>query len=235
MNREEFMRKLEYLLSDIPEEEKRDAIDYYRDYLEEAGEQEQEVLREFGSPERIAAIIRSDIRGDLKDGGTFTDTGYTDERFREPNYRIVPKAEPRQAQSEPERKTQGQKGMTFLKAALIILAVIVLFPVILGIGGGALGTVAAVITILVILVVFVAALTVILLLTAAAVVFYGITLLVSNFVGGLMCIGIGLICLSFGLLGLVLSVLFYGKFIPWLIRNLVDLVSRLFHRERRSV
>lgn len=234
MNREEFMRKLEYLLSDIPEEEKRDAIDYYRDYLEEAGEQEQEVLREFGSPERIAAIIRSDIRGDLKDGGTFTDTGYTDERFREPNYRIVPKAEQTQAQSEPER--EGQKGgMTFLKAALIILAVIVFFPVLLGIGGGALGTVAAVMTILVILVVFVAALTVILLLTAAAVVFYGITLLVSNFVGGLMCIGIGLICLSFGLLGLVLSVLFYGKFIPWLIRNLVDLVSRLFHRERRSV
>ena len=37
MKKEEFMRELEYLLQDIPEEEKEDAIAYYRDYLEEAG------------------------------------------------------------------------------------------------------------------------------------------------------------------------------------------------------
>jgi len=41
MNRDEFMKELEYLLSDIPEEEKEDALNYYRDYLEEAGEQEE--------------------------------------------------------------------------------------------------------------------------------------------------------------------------------------------------
>ena len=35
MNREEFMKELEYLLSDIPDEEKAEAIGYYRDYLEE--------------------------------------------------------------------------------------------------------------------------------------------------------------------------------------------------------
>ena len=39
MNREEFMKELEYLLSDIPDEEKAEAIGYYRDYLEEAGEE----------------------------------------------------------------------------------------------------------------------------------------------------------------------------------------------------
>ena len=52
MNRREFIRELEYLLQDIPEEEKADAIAYYRDYLEDAGEeQEEDVIREFGSPE----------------------------------------------------------------------------------------------------------------------------------------------------------------------------------------
>ena len=35
MNREEFLRRLEELLQDISEEEKRDALDYYRSYLEE--------------------------------------------------------------------------------------------------------------------------------------------------------------------------------------------------------
>ena len=85
MNREEFMKELEYLLSDIPDEDKAEAIGYYRDYLEEAGDENEEVaIKEFGSPERIAAIIRSDLSGHLEDGGEFTEKGYQDERFRDP-------------------------------------------------------------------------------------------------------------------------------------------------------
>ena len=49
MRAEEFLKELEYLLQDIPEEEKRDAISYYQDYLEEAGEKQEDAVREFGS------------------------------------------------------------------------------------------------------------------------------------------------------------------------------------------
>ena len=56
MSRAEFMEKLEYLLQDLSQEDREDGIAFYRDYLDEAGtEREQEVLREFGSPERIAS------------------------------------------------------------------------------------------------------------------------------------------------------------------------------------
>lgn len=83
MKKEEFLRQLEYLLQDIPEDDKRDAIDYYRDYLEEAGpEQEEAVLEEFGSPERIASVIRTDLLGGMESAGEFTDNGYDDQRFR---------------------------------------------------------------------------------------------------------------------------------------------------------
>ena len=76
MDRKDFMKELEYLLQDIPEEEKEDAIAYYRDYLEDAGdEHEAEVISEFGSPERVAAIIRADLGGDLEHGGEFTESG----------------------------------------------------------------------------------------------------------------------------------------------------------------
>ena len=92
MSRDEFMRQLEYLLSDIPEYEREDALDYYRDYLEEAGEDADEVIREFGSPERIASIIRSDLAGTFGEGGGFTDRGYEDERFRDPNYQVAPQS-----------------------------------------------------------------------------------------------------------------------------------------------
>ena len=79
MNREEFLRRLEELLQDISEEEKRDALDYYRSYLEEAGPQrEAEVLAGFGSPEQVAASIRASLGGGAAQG-EFTDCGYREE------------------------------------------------------------------------------------------------------------------------------------------------------------
>ena len=48
MSREEFMKQLETLLSDVPEEEKREALEYYRGYFEDAGEENEErILKEF--------------------------------------------------------------------------------------------------------------------------------------------------------------------------------------------
>ena len=59
MTRDEFMKELAYLLQDIQDEDKDDAVQYYTDYFEEAGpDKEAEVIQELGSPERIAAIIR---------------------------------------------------------------------------------------------------------------------------------------------------------------------------------
>ena len=38
MDRKQFMRQLEALLSDIPGEERREALEYYESYFDEAGE-----------------------------------------------------------------------------------------------------------------------------------------------------------------------------------------------------
>ena len=51
MNRAQFMEQLEKLLSDISEEERQEALDYYEIYFDDAGEdQEANVIRELGSP-----------------------------------------------------------------------------------------------------------------------------------------------------------------------------------------
>ena len=39
MNRQEFMRRLEELLKSIPASEREDALGYYNDYFDEAGEE----------------------------------------------------------------------------------------------------------------------------------------------------------------------------------------------------
>ena len=58
MSREEFMRQLEALLTDISEEEKREALSYYRSYFEDAGEENEErILKELESPQKVAATI----------------------------------------------------------------------------------------------------------------------------------------------------------------------------------
>lgn len=78
------------LLADLPDDEnKQDALNYYQDYLEEAGENTAAVLKEFGSPERIASMIRCDLNGELNEGGDFTDHGIEDTRFKEPGYDVA--------------------------------------------------------------------------------------------------------------------------------------------------
>ena len=57
MDRAQFMKQLERLLSDISEAEKQEALAYYNSYFDEAGpENEASVIRELGSPGKVAAI-----------------------------------------------------------------------------------------------------------------------------------------------------------------------------------
>lgn len=82
MNRIEFMTELAALLQEVPEEERRDAMKYYNDYFDDAGEEnEPRVIEELESPAKVAATIKADLGSSPKDYGEFTEKGYTDSRF----------------------------------------------------------------------------------------------------------------------------------------------------------
>lgn len=101
MNQRDFMDRLERLLMDIQEDERREALQYYTDYFEDAGEENVEaVIRELGSPEKVAATIKADLRGGSADSGEFTETGYTDSRFEE-------KANPATRESAYKKSEEG--------------------------------------------------------------------------------------------------------------------------------
>ena len=88
MNKESFFKELSFLLSDLEEDEKKEALQYYQDYFDEAGpEREQEILAHIGSPEKAASEIKNGLFGD-PDRGEYTERGYYDERFDE--YHCVP-------------------------------------------------------------------------------------------------------------------------------------------------
>ncbi len=65
MNRVEFMRQLERLLQSIPEAERAEALQYYNDYFDDAGmENEKEVIDALGNPAKVAENIKHDLYGD---------------------------------------------------------------------------------------------------------------------------------------------------------------------------
>jgi len=105
MRKDEFLNQLAYLLQDIAEDEREEAMSYYRDYLEDAGpENEEKVVEEFGSPERVAAIIRAGVTGNLHDGASFTERGFEDERFRDPNFQIAKRLDLPEEQEEVKKE-----------------------------------------------------------------------------------------------------------------------------------
>lgn len=72
MNRTEFMNQLEILLQNISFAEKEEALQYYNDYFDDAGaENEQSVLEALGNPARVAENIRREL---LENQGARTST-----------------------------------------------------------------------------------------------------------------------------------------------------------------
>lgn len=66
MTKYEFLGDLSRLLNDLSEEERKQALHYYEDYFADAGEdKEEDILRELGSPEKIAEQIKSDVSDNI--------------------------------------------------------------------------------------------------------------------------------------------------------------------------
>lgn len=77
MNRAEFMRRLAELLSDVPPAEREEAIQYYNDYFDDAGvENESGVIASLGTPEELARTIKAGLN-DGGNGGEFTESGFS--------------------------------------------------------------------------------------------------------------------------------------------------------------
>lgn len=92
MTKFEFMEELENLLSDIPIEERNEAIQYYKDYFEDAGaDHEEEILKELVSPARVAGIIKADLNANVSDHenrGYYTEKGYQDTVYVDEKFEI---------------------------------------------------------------------------------------------------------------------------------------------------
>lgn len=108
MNRNDFMRQLEMLLSDITLNERQEALQFYNDYFDDAGvENEQNVIRALGSPAKVAASIKADLTGNGA-AGEFTETGYKDSYTK--NQEIMKYSQTEENKANQENKNQTSNG-----------------------------------------------------------------------------------------------------------------------------
>ena len=145
MTREEFLRRLNELLSDVTDEERAEAIRFYEEYLDDAGpQQEAQVLAELGSPEKVAAIIRANVPGSRVQQGPAAQDAQAagpagagappaSSAAAGASIPLPPYARPGAVPPAPPRK-----GMSDRTILLIILAV-VLFPLWIGLAGTVFG------------------------------------------------------------------------------------------------
>lgn len=82
MTRMEFFEELNKLLEGISSEEKAEAIGFYENYFDDAGiENEEVILTELGSPQKVAESIKQSINSNEREQleqGYFTEKGYED-------------------------------------------------------------------------------------------------------------------------------------------------------------
>ena len=237
MNRLEYMSELASLLQDVPEEERRDAMKYYNDYFDEAGkENEEEVIKELGSPAKVAESIKADLKAneeELRSHGEFSETGYTDERFESrevPGYRYgEPNAQNGQYQRTPE-DTEPPRTSKALKIILIVAIILVaspvLIPVVLAIAAVAIGLACGAFAVVIGLVAAAVAIAI----AGVSVFIVGLLTLVPKLAVGLALIGTGMILTVLGVVGTVAMVKLCCVAIPGIIHGITWVFGKLFHR-----
>lgn len=228
MNREEFMKRLEALLSDLSIAEREEALQYYNDYFDDAGvEQEEQILKELGSPEMVARIIKDGLNESNRENGEYSERGYSDARF-ETNYEVT-----RESKAEQnEMKKVKPAPMSAGKVALLVLLVLFAIPVGLPILFSALGVLVGIIATAFGIFVAIAVTGIALFLSGIVVFFVGAVKLFTILPVGIFTCGVGLILTAVGLLFILLTVLICTKLLPVLIRGFVSLCQMPFRRRK---
>lgn len=226
MNRVEFMGQLERLLGDIPENDRLDAITYYNNYFDEAGaENEAQVIRELGSPGKVAAIIKADLGS----------SGSERTEYTAPEYGDAAGHANQQAPSRRETGYHEPKKKRNIPLALIIVLLVFASPVLVGVGGGLLGAVVGILGALFGIIVAVIACGLAFLVAGVVCIAAGIVRVVFSPAEGLITIGVGSILLALGILFLIVLVWCVFKWLPAIFRGCVNLCQKLFRRgERRN-
>lgn len=229
MSKNEFLNQLSILLSDVSPEERDEVLAYYREYIEDAGfENEEAILEELGTPEAVAAEIKSGMLN--KNNQDINYSSNTVKHSPEP----YGSTQAEQTYSDNYSNTAPQPAATKNKQnplliILAIIAVILLSPVWIGLLSSLLGIVVGIFA-TVFGLIFGFGLAGLICFIAGIIVFLaGFPVIISNPLAGVACLGAGLVFTALGILFLLFTGWLCIGVIPWIIRS----ISNLLHRNKK--
>ncbi len=219
MTKEQFLFQLEQKLLDIPEDERAEAMEYYRDYFNDAGsENEEQVIAELGSPDKVAASIKEGLRGGRDDAGTVG---------QPPQTRGA-------AQSYSEASKNRKQTDSRSKWILIILVAVFTFPFWIGAVGVIFGVLVAIVATIFGLLVAAVALAAVGIVAGLICFIVGIVrFFTGGLVSGLMTVSAGLLLFAMGCLCTAALIFVLGQVIPWMLRGISNLLHNGFHRRKK--
>lgn len=226
MRKEEFLKELESLLAGISEEERADAIAFYRSYFEDAGEEnEASILAELESPQKVAESILKDLGVEQNtENGNSAGEVFSTQAPQNTGYC-----------NTTQKQVPPKKDDTW-KTVLIILLAIVSSPIWLTILIAVLGVLLGVIGTIFGIVIAAVAVMAALLILGFVLCVIGITLIpVGSVAAGIGLIGGGCLVFALGILAVVLCVLICGVFLPWAVKGIVRLCRKPFDKRRERV
>lgn len=222
MKREEFLKQLEQLLDGISEEEKADALAFYRSYFEDAGEENEEsVIAELESPEKVAQSIKKNL-GMEKENGSYGMPADQNPEWNKNDDMFVKREE------VPKEKKGGWSAAAIVLVVLTspfwLTLLLVVASLLLAVVAILFGIAVAVVAVM------------------ASLVFAGFlligfgcsTLFTGGVAVGLGLTGAGLLVLGLGILAVLLVVWVSGVFLPWAVRGIIGLCKKPFEKKKES-
>lgn len=223
MKREEFLRQLEQLLDGISEEEKADALAFYRSYFEDAGEENEEsVIAELESPEKVAQSIKKNL-GMEKENGSYDVPVDKNPEWNKNDADMFVKN-----MDAPKEKKSGWSAaaivLVVITSPLWLTVLLVVASLLLAVVATLFGIAIAVVAVM------------------ASLVFVGFlligfgfsTLFTGGVAVGLGLTGAGLVILALGILAVLLVVWVFGVFLPWAVRGMIRLCKKPFEKKKES-
>lgn len=217
MNRIDFMKQLESLLQNISPAEREEALQYYNEYFNDAGaENEQAVIEALGNPAKVAENIKRDINGS-GDAGTQRPQNRAVIQYQQPTVSM-------------QQEQSNKESMPTWALVLIIIGGILLSPAALGIAGGLLGTLAGVIVAWFSLIFGFGIAAMVLFVVLLVLLVTGIMCMWTDPLVGVALLGGGLVCGALSILFLMLTVAMAGIATPAIFKG----ICRLFNGKSKN-
>lgn len=257
MNRIDFINQLESLLQNISPAERVEAIQYYNDYFNDAGvENEQDVIEALGNPAKVAENIKRDLSGTYTEG-TFQRAASSDRavveygketggqegsgdygsaygRSYQNNYQegFRKSYENTGYSGSSETTYSPEKKLSTGMLILIITVCVLASPIGIGLVGGVFSLAAGLAVAWFTAIVGFGAGALALFACTLGLGFAGICMLFVSPAVGIGLIGGGLFCAGLGLLFLMLTIAMAGIATPAIFRGIISFCRVIFRKRR---